>query len=68
MMRIHPDDHLAIGITMGSTAGAIGASSLISKPRVMAVASLAFVLFGAMLLICAAIPPIVSLVQSLAGM
>lgn len=67
-MRIEADDYLAIGITMGSTAGAIGASALISKPRVMAVASLAFVLFGAILLICAAIPPIVEIVQNLAGM
>lgn len=60
-------DYLTIGIAMGSTAGAIGASSLISKPRCMAIASLSFVLFGAILLIFAAIPPIVETVRTLAG-
>ncbi|KAJ1025881.1 hypothetical protein NDA16_002507 [Ustilago loliicola] len=60
-------DYLTIGIAMGSTAGAIGASSLISKPRCMAIASLSFVLFGAILLIFAAIPPIVDTLRTLAG-
>ena len=67
MMRVPESDFATWGITMGSTAGAIGASSLISKPRTMAIASLSFVLFGAILLICAAIPPIVSAMHSLAG-
>lgn len=67
LMRVPPDDYLCIGLTMGTTAGAIGASSLIAKPRIMAIASLAFVLFGAVLLICAAIPPIVDAVKTLAG-
>lgn len=67
LMRVDREDHLMIGITMGSTSGAIGASSLISTPRVMAVASLAFVLFGAILLIATAIPPIVTIVQQLAS-
>ncbi|CDW97154.1 hypothetical protein [Sporisorium scitamineum] len=58
-------DYLTIGIAMGSTAGAIGASSLISKPRSMAIASLSFVLFGAILLIFAAIPPIVDTLRTL---
>jgi hypothetical protein len=44
LMRVSPDDHLCIGVSMGSVAGAIGASSLIARPRVMAIASLAFVL------------------------
>ncbi|TKY88556.1 hypothetical protein EX895_002545 [Sporisorium graminicola] len=60
-------DYLTIGIAMGSTAGAIGASSLISKPRSMAIASLSFVLFGAILLIFAAIPPIVDTLRTLAS-
>ncbi|SPO24212.1 uncharacterized protein UTRI_03480 [Ustilago trichophora] len=59
-------DYLTIGIAMGSTAGAIGASSLIAKPRCMAIASLSFVLFGAILLIFAAIPPIVDTLRRLA--
>ena len=59
-------DYLTIGIAMGSTAGAIGASSLIAKPRCMAIASLSFVLFGAILLIFAAIPPIVQTLRTLA--
>ncbi|PWN48120.1 hypothetical protein IE53DRAFT_389699 [Violaceomyces palustris] len=67
MMRVSMDDHICVGVTMGSTSGAIGASSLIYKPRVMAVASLAFVLFGAILLIAAAIPPVVDIVRNLAG-
>lgn len=67
MLRVSMDDHIAVGIAMGSTSGAIGASSLISRPRVMAVASLAFVLFGTLLLICAAIPQIVDVVRHLAG-
>ncbi|SNX86427.1 uncharacterized protein MEPE_05136 [Melanopsichium pennsylvanicum] len=58
-------DYLTIGIVMGSTAGAIGASSLISKPRSMAIASLSFVLFGAILLVFAAIPVIVDTLRSL---
>ncbi|GAC95879.1 hypothetical protein PHSY_003457 [Pseudozyma hubeiensis SY62] len=64
----HPDqkDYLTIGIAMGSTAGAIGASSLISRPRCMAIASLSFVLFGAILLIAAAIPQVVDVVRMLA--
>uniref|UniRef100_V5EUR0 LrgB-like protein n=2 Tax=Kalmanozyma brasiliensis (strain GHG001) TaxID=1365824 RepID=V5EUR0_KALBG len=61
------EDYLTIGIAMGSTAGAIGASSLISKPRCMAVASLSFVLFGGILLVLAAIPQIVEVVRMLAG-
>ncbi|SPO23979.1 uncharacterized protein UTRI_03480_B [Ustilago trichophora] len=59
-------DYLTIGIAMGSTAGAIGASSLIAKPRCMAIASLSFVLFGAILLVFAAIPPIVDTLRTLA--
>ncbi|KAJ1023319.1 hypothetical protein NDA18_004846 [Ustilago nuda] len=59
-------DYLTIGIAVGSTAGAIGASSLISKPRCMAIASLSFVLFGAILLIFAAIPPVVDTMRMLA--
>ncbi|KAI3487254.1 hypothetical protein L1887_48838 [Cichorium endivia] len=60
-------DYLTIGIAMGSTAGAIGASSLIATPRCMAIASLSFVLFGAILLILAAIPPVVDTLRVLAG-
>lgn len=67
LMRVDREDHLIIGITMGSTAGAIGASSLISTPKVMAVASLSFVVFGGLLLVATAIPPIVEIVRSLAG-
>lgn len=66
LMRVDREDYLIIGITMGSTSGAIGASSLISTPRVMAVASLSFVIFGSILLIATAIPPIVTIVRSLA--
>ena len=66
LMRVDRQDHLIVGITMGSTAGAIGASSLISTPKVMAVASLSFVIFGSILLIATAIPPIVDVVRMLA--
>lgn len=66
LMRVDREDHLIVGITMGSTAGAIGASSLISTPKVMAVASLSFVIFGSILLIATAIPPIVDVVRMLA--
>jgi putative effector of murein hydrolase len=65
-MRVDREDHLIVGITMGSTAGAIGASSLISTPKVMAVASLSFVIFGSILLIATAIPPVVDVVRMLA--
>lgn len=65
LMRVDREDHLIVGITMGSTAGAIGASSLISTPKVMAVASLSFVIFGTILLIATAIPPIVDVVRML---
>jgi putative effector of murein hydrolase len=66
MMRVDREDYLIVGLTMGSTAGAIGASSLISTPKVMAVASLSFVIFGSLLLIATAIPPIVDVVRMLA--
>ncbi|UZJ55044.1 hypothetical protein CBS101457_004364 [Exobasidium rhododendri] len=66
LMKVNRDDYIIIGITMGSTAGAIGASSLISTPRVMAVASLSFVIFGSILLIATAIPPVVDIVRMLA--
>jgi len=65
LMRVDREDYIIIGITMGSTAGAIGASSLISTPRVMAVASLSFVIFGSILLIATAIPPLVDIVRML---
>lgn len=67
LMRVSKEDYLTVGLTMGATSGAIGASSLISTPRTMAIASLSFVVFGAILLVCTAIPPIVDIVQSLAG-
>ncbi|PWN35941.1 uncharacterized protein FA14DRAFT_114919, partial [Meira miltonrushii] len=67
LMRVSRDDYLTVGLTMGSTSGAIGASSLISTPRTMAIASLSFVMFGAILLVCTAIPPIVDIVRQLAG-
>lgn len=67
LLKVDSNDSLTIGIAMGSTAGAIGASSLISKPRTMAIASLSFVLFGAILLIFAAIPSVVEIVRTLAG-
>jgi putative effector of murein hydrolase len=35
LMRVKDNDFVTWGITMGSTSGAIGASSLISKPRTM---------------------------------
>lgn len=52
---------------MGTTAGAIGASSLLHEPRTMAIASLTFVLFGAILLAAGAVPAVVDVVRSLAG-
>ncbi|KAE8220477.1 hypothetical protein CF319_g6001 [Tilletia indica] len=67
MMRVSMDDHFIVGATFGATSGAIGASSLIARPKVMAVASLSFVIFGALLLICAAIPPLVEIVRQVAG-
>ncbi|KAK0531851.1 hypothetical protein OC835_003533 [Tilletia horrida] len=67
MMRVSMDDHFIVGATFGATSGAIGASSLIARPKVMAVASLSFVIFGALLLICAAVPPIVDVVRQVAG-
>ncbi|CAO1632128.1 unnamed protein product [Sympodiomycopsis kandeliae] len=66
LMRVDMDDHLTIGVTFGATSGAIGASSLIARPRVMALASLGFVIFGTMILIAAAIPPLVDIIRNLA--
>ncbi|PWN45476.1 hypothetical protein IE81DRAFT_336260 [Ceraceosorus guamensis] len=60
-------DDMTVGVAMGSTAGAIGASSLISKPRQLALASLCFILFGAIMLIATAIPPVVDAVRMLAA-
>ncbi|KAL9932535.1 hypothetical protein V8E36_008652 [Tilletia maclaganii] len=67
LMRVSMDDHFIVGATFGATSGAIGASSLIARPKVMAVASLSFVIFGAILLICAAVPPLVEIVRTVAG-
>lgn len=66
LMGVDMDDHLTVGLAMGSTSGAIGASSLIARPRVMAVASLSFILFGALSLILVAIPPVTTQMQLLA--
>lgn len=67
LMRVRKDDYLTVGLTMGATSGAIGANSLISTPRTMAIASLSFVVFGTMLLIATAIPPIVDVVRAVSG-
>jgi putative effector of murein hydrolase/putative effector of murein hydrolase LrgA (UPF0299 family) len=68
LMRVDMDrDWFIVGVTFGCTSGAIGASSLIAKPRVMATASLGFILFGAVSLIMVAIPPIVAAVRSVAA-
>jgi putative effector of murein hydrolase len=66
LMGVDMDDHLTVGLAMGSTSGAIGASSLIARPRVMAVASLSFILFGALCLLLVAIPPVTTQMQLLA--
>ncbi|PWN21189.1 hypothetical protein BCV69DRAFT_298965 [Microstroma glucosiphilum] len=66
LMAVDMDDHLTVGLAMGSTSGAIGASSLIARPRVMAVASLSFILFGALCLLLVAIPPVTTQMQLLA--
>lgn len=69
LMRVNmEEEYLTVGVTFGATSGAIGASSLIATPRVMAVASLAFVMYGAMCLVAVAIPQIVDVVRSLANL
>lgn len=61
------DDFLCVGLAMGTTSGAIGASSLLHEPRTMAIASLTFVLFGTVLLAAVAVPAVVEVVRGLAG-
>ena len=67
LLRIPEKDVLTWGVTVGSTAGAIGTGSLVSKPRAMAISSLTFVLFGTMLLLIVAFQPVVDLMQRLTG-
>ncbi|KAF8324907.1 LrgB-like family-domain-containing protein [Cantharellus anzutake] len=64
ILRVNQDDFLCVGLAMGTTSGAIGASSLIQEPQTMAIASLSFVLYGSVLLIAAAVPAVINFVRS----
>ncbi|GAA97925.1 uncharacterized protein L969DRAFT_25661 [Mixia osmundae IAM 14324] len=69
LMGVKKHEHLLIGSSTGCLAGAIGASALLSKgsPRQFALASLTFVIYGTVILICVSIPPVADFIGKVAG-
>lgn len=68
-LRVKEDDYITIGITLGLNCGAISTGHLlINNPRAAAISSLSFSIFGAIMVVLAAIRPVASLVQGWAGL
>ncbi|KAK9765612.1 hypothetical protein K7432_005910 [Basidiobolus ranarum] len=62
MMRVHDDDYLTIGVSMGCNSHAIATDV---NPAASAIASASFVLYGSFSVIVSAIPAIISAIRSL---
>ncbi|ONH69464.1 Plastidal glycolate/glycerate translocator 1, chloroplastic [Cyberlindnera fabianii] len=68
-MKIREDDYVTRGITLGLNCSAIATAHLLSiDPRAGAMSSLAFTLFGTLMVIFAAIPPLASVIRSWVGL
>ncbi|EIN05697.1 LrgB-domain-containing protein [Punctularia strigosozonata HHB-11173 SS5] len=69
VLRVKDSDFITIGVVLGCTASAISTAALLgTNPRAAAISSLAFVLYGISCIILTSIPPVVSVVQMLAGL
>ncbi|KAI5922960.1 LrgB-like family-domain-containing protein [Camillea tinctor] len=68
-MRIPEDDYVTRGVTLGTNSSAIATAVLLqSDPRAAALSSLSMSLFGTITVLFTSIPPIVTIVRSLAGL
>ncbi|EJU02880.1 hypothetical protein DACRYDRAFT_115857 [Dacryopinax primogenitus] len=69
LLRVKPEDYITIGIVLGCTASAISTAALLGEnPRAAAISSLAFVLYGVACVGLTAVPQVVQVMQTLAGM
>jgi putative effector of murein hydrolase len=68
-LRFREDDFVTRGICTGVCSGAIGSVHLLSiDPRASALSSLSFFLYGIILIVLSAIPPVVHIVRSWVGL
>jgi len=68
LLRIPADDYVTRGVSLGTNASAISTAQLLTTdPRAAALSSLSFAMFGALLVVLTAIPPVVQKVRELAG-
>ena len=68
LLRIRRTDFVSRGVTLGVNCGAVSTAHLLSvDPRAAAMSSLSFTLFGTIMVILAAITPLVKIIRSLVG-
>uniref|UniRef100_A0A060T9U2 ARAD1B02156p n=1 Tax=Blastobotrys adeninivorans TaxID=409370 RepID=A0A060T9U2_BLAAD len=64
-LRVREDDYVTRGISMGICSSAVASAHLLTiDPRAAALSSLSFFLYGVIMIILAAIPPLVTIVRS----
>lgn len=64
-LRVREDDYVTRGVTLGVCSSAVASASLLTTdPRAAAMSSLSFFLYGIVMILLAAIPPIVTAVRS----
>lgn len=64
-LRVREDDYVTRGVTLGINSSAVASAHLLtSDPRAGALSSLSFFIFGTILIVMAAISPLVNLVRS----
>ncbi|VEU24420.1 DEKNAAC105687 [Brettanomyces naardenensis] len=69
LLRIRRTDFVSRGVTLGVNCGAVSTAHLLSvDPRAAAMSSLSFTLFGTIMVILAAINPLVKIVRGLVGL
>ena len=68
-LRIPEDDYVTRGITLGANSSAIATALLLNTdPRAAALSSLSISLFGTVMVAISSVPPLVKIVQKLAGL
>ena len=68
-LKIPEDDYVTRGITLGANSSAIATALLLTTdPRAAALSSLSMSLFGTVMVALSSIPPVVKIVQRLAGL
>lgn len=64
-LKVREDDYVTRGVTLGVCSSAVASASLLTTdPRAAAMSSLSFFLYGIVMILLAAIPPIVTAVRS----